>query len=159
MENQFRSFFFACLSKFYIFRLQSWSQKTTTECATDLDKQSKMIIFESTLTTFEASVSFEAVRAVAKMGSSLKSIHRKQIKLVQICETLCRYKDDPMPPLPGPRVNRWHESKKYFVCKGPLSWLFLNCFCKGKAFAANRITDEPILTNFFWTCNISVTCS
>ena len=50
-----------------------------------------MIIFESTLTTFEASVSFEAARAVAKMGSSLKSIHHKQIKLVQICETHCRW--------------------------------------------------------------------
>ncbi len=38
-----------------------------------------MIIFESTLTTFEASSIFEAAEAVAKIGSSLKSNHHKQI--------------------------------------------------------------------------------
>ena len=59
--------------------------EVTTECVTDLDLQSKMIIFESILTTFESSVIFEAV---AKIGSSLKPNHYVQFQLAQICETL-----------------------------------------------------------------------
>ncbi len=38
-----------------------------------------MIIFESTLTTFEASIIFEAAGAVSKIDSSLKSNHHWQI--------------------------------------------------------------------------------
>jgi hypothetical protein len=39
-----------------------------------------MIIFESTLTTFEAGfIFFEAAGAVSKIGSSLKSNHHWQI--------------------------------------------------------------------------------
>ncbi len=41
----------------------------------------EMIIFESTLTTFEASFSFEAAGAVLKIGSSLKLHHHWQINL------------------------------------------------------------------------------
>jgi hypothetical protein len=40
---------------------------------TDLNQSSEMIIFESLLTTFEASFIFEAAGAVAKIGSRLKS--------------------------------------------------------------------------------------
>jgi hypothetical protein len=38
-----------------------------------------MIIFESTLTTFEATLFFEAAGAVSKIGLSLKSKHHWQI--------------------------------------------------------------------------------
>jgi hypothetical protein len=40
-----------------------------------------MIIFDLTLTTFEASFIFEAAGAVSKIGSSLKSNHHWQIYL------------------------------------------------------------------------------
>jgi hypothetical protein len=40
-----------------------------------------MIIFESTLTTFEASFIFEAAGAVSKIGSSLKSNHHVRFSL------------------------------------------------------------------------------
>jgi hypothetical protein len=46
---------------------------------TDLDQDSEMIIFESILTTFEASFIFEAAGAVAKIDSSLILNHYKQI--------------------------------------------------------------------------------
>ena len=59
-----------------------------------------MIIFESILTTFEASVIFEAAGAVAKIYLSLKPDHQRQIYLAQISETLCMTKEGS------------HESKK-----------------------------------------------
>ena len=50
-----------------------------------------MIIFGPHLmTTFEASVFFEAVGAVAKITSSLNPYHHKKAKLVEILDTLCR---------------------------------------------------------------------
>ena len=42
-----------------------------TECVTDIDEQSQIIIFKSLLTTFEASVIFEAAELLAKIGLSL----------------------------------------------------------------------------------------
>ena len=48
-----------------------------------------MITFEPILTNFEVSVFFEAAGAVANIGTSLKPINHMQIKLAQICETLC----------------------------------------------------------------------
>jgi len=44
------------------------------------DQGGKIIIVESLLTTFEASLIFEAVGAEVKIGSRLKSYHQKQIK-------------------------------------------------------------------------------
>ena len=41
-----------------------------TECVTDIDEQSQIIIFKSLLTTFEASVIFEAAELLAKIGLS-----------------------------------------------------------------------------------------
>ena len=48
-----------------------------------------MIIFELILTTFEAVSFFEAAGTVAKIGSSLKPDHHRQIQIAQICKTLC----------------------------------------------------------------------
>ncbi len=45
-----------------------------TQLITDLNQQSEMIIFESLLTTFEASIIYEAAAAVAKMCSRLNQI-------------------------------------------------------------------------------------
>ena len=53
---------------------------------------SEMIIYESLLTTSEASIIFEAARAVAKIGSSLNPNHHNkiyQVRLVQIPDPLC----------------------------------------------------------------------
>ena len=53
----------------------------STECVTDLDEQSKMIIFESILTTLKLAPFFEAAGAVAEIVLSLKPYHHtlKQI--------------------------------------------------------------------------------
>ncbi len=48
---------------------------------TDLDLGSEMIIFDSILTPFEASFIFEAPGTGAKISSSLKLKHQKQIQL------------------------------------------------------------------------------
>ena len=42
-----------------------------TECVTGFEKRRKMIIFESHLTTFGASIIFEATESLGKIGSSL----------------------------------------------------------------------------------------
>ena len=49
-----------------------------------------MIIFELILTTFEASIIFEAAGAVVEISSSLQNLNRNQVKLAQIRETHCR---------------------------------------------------------------------
>jgi hypothetical protein len=54
---------------------------------TALDQGSKMIIFQSILTAFEASSIFEATGVVGKICLSLKLNHHGQIYLVQIDET------------------------------------------------------------------------
>jgi hypothetical protein len=48
-------------------------------CFTDLDQGSEMTIFELILTTFTASIIFEAAGEVAKIGSSLKLNQHEQI--------------------------------------------------------------------------------
>ena len=53
----------------------------------NLGKHSKMIIFESLVTTFEACGTLEAAGAVSNIGLSLKPNHRKQIKLVLVPDT------------------------------------------------------------------------
>ena len=50
-----------------------------TECVMDLDKLREMIIFESLLTTFEASYILEAAGGVVKIGKSLKSNQHNQV--------------------------------------------------------------------------------
>ncbi len=56
------------------------SLQQSTVSFTDLDQSSGMIIIESLLTTFEAIVIFfAAAGTVAKIGSSLKLNHHKQI--------------------------------------------------------------------------------
>ena len=50
-----------------------------TECVSDLDKQSEMIIFESFLTTLKQKLFFEADGTVAKVGLSLKPNHHNQV--------------------------------------------------------------------------------
>jgi len=47
-----------------------------------------MIIFESILTTFEASVVFEAAETVEGIDSSLKPKDYRYVSLVQIFETV-----------------------------------------------------------------------
>ena len=49
-----------------------------------------MIIFESILTTFEASTIFKAAGAVVEISSSLQNSNPNQVKLAQIGETHCR---------------------------------------------------------------------
>jgi len=44
---------------------------SSTECVTDLDLQSEMIMVQSLLTTFEVSIIFEAAGAITKIGMSL----------------------------------------------------------------------------------------
>ena len=39
-----------------------------TKCVMDLDRRCKMIVFESLLTTYEASMIFEAAGAVVEIG-------------------------------------------------------------------------------------------
>jgi hypothetical protein len=46
---------------------------------TDLDQSSKINIFKSISTTFESSSLFYAAGAAAKIGSSLKVNHQRQI--------------------------------------------------------------------------------
>jgi hypothetical protein len=46
---------------------------------TELDQRNEMIIFNPSFTTFEASYFFDAAGAAPKIGSSLKSIHHRQI--------------------------------------------------------------------------------
>ena len=48
-----------------------------------------MTIFESLLTTFEASTIFEAAGAVVEISSSLQSLSHNEVKLAQIRETHC----------------------------------------------------------------------
>jgi len=48
-----------------------------------------LLIFELILTTFELSIFIEAAGAELKIGLSLKLNHHREIKLAQICETLC----------------------------------------------------------------------
>jgi hypothetical protein len=55
----------------------------------DLDQGSKMIIFESILTTFKASSVFEAAGTLLKIGLRLKLNHHRQIWLAKISETQC----------------------------------------------------------------------
>jgi hypothetical protein len=43
-----------------------------TKCATDLDQQTEMIVFESLLSTFEGSVFFKAAEKAVEIGSNLK---------------------------------------------------------------------------------------
>ncbi len=62
-----------------------------SECVTDLDKQIKMIIFESILTSFKLNIILRDSWAVVKIGLSLKSNHHKEILLAQIHETSCKY--------------------------------------------------------------------
>jgi len=45
----------------------------------NVDKLNEIIIFESLLTPFEASIIFEADMAVAKIGSSLNSNHHSKV--------------------------------------------------------------------------------
>ena len=52
-----------------------------------------MIIFESILSTFEASVIFEAAGAVLKISWSLQVTDCNQVKLAQIRETHCTTDD------------------------------------------------------------------
>ena len=47
----------------------------STECVTDLDKRSEMIVFESLLITSL----FEADGAVSEIGTSLKPNHHSQV--------------------------------------------------------------------------------
>ena len=56
--------------------------QTHTVSFVDLDWGSEMIIFELSFITFKATSFFEAAGAVAKIGSSLKSIYHFQIYLV-----------------------------------------------------------------------------
>ena len=49
-----------------------------------------MTIFESILTTFDASVIFEAAGAVLKISSRLCTTNFNQVKFVQIPDTYCR---------------------------------------------------------------------
>ena len=55
-------------------------------------KNSKIIIYESLLTTFNVSAaSFRAAQSLKEFGFSLlKANHHNQVKLVQIPDTLCR---------------------------------------------------------------------
>ena len=62
---------------------------TSTESVRDLDSQCEMIIFESILTTFEASAIFDAAGAVVEISSSLQITNCDQVKLVQILDTRC----------------------------------------------------------------------
>ncbi len=50
-----------------------------TECVTDLDKRRELIIFESILTPFEASIVFDTAGAVLKISLSLKQNHHWEI--------------------------------------------------------------------------------
>ena len=54
------------------------------ECVTDLGLYSKMIIFESLLTTFETNFSFKADGALAKLGLCLKPNQSTITKLNQV---------------------------------------------------------------------------
>ncbi len=51
-----------------------------TKCATYLDEWSDIIICESLLATFEASIVFEAAGSVVKICSSLKPNRQMQIE-------------------------------------------------------------------------------
>ncbi len=54
-----------------------------------LDQGSEMINFKLILTTLKQALVFEEAGAVAKIASSLKMNHQKQIKLAQIRERHC----------------------------------------------------------------------
>jgi hypothetical protein len=58
-----------------IMLLPGFRRRNYTVCFTDLDQGSEIIIFESILTTFIASVFLAAPGAVANIGLSLKSNH------------------------------------------------------------------------------------
>jgi len=45
---------------------------TSTECVTYLDQRSKIIIFESILTSFEANIGYDAVGALSSVSRSIK---------------------------------------------------------------------------------------
>jgi len=55
------------------------TESISTGYVTNLDLRGDMIIFELILTTFEASIIFEAAEVEVKMGSSLKPNRHKPI--------------------------------------------------------------------------------
>ena len=59
----------------------------STECVTDLYKRSALIIFESILTTFEASIIFKAAGAVVEISSSQRITNFNHFKLAPTRET------------------------------------------------------------------------
>ncbi len=61
---------------------KSFSSKTY--CATDLASPSEIIISMSLLTTFDASITFEAAGEVKKIGSSLQPFYKQISKFIQV---------------------------------------------------------------------------
>jgi len=60
-------------------RMKAKKLYNDTECVTDLDEQSKMIIFGSILTTLNLEKILEAAVTALKIGSSLKPNHHWEI--------------------------------------------------------------------------------
>ena len=56
----------------------------------NLGKCSKIIIFDTLLTTFDTNLFFKAAGKIAKIGSSLKPNHHNKVKIVEVPDTKCR---------------------------------------------------------------------
>ncbi len=69
-----------CESAFFsLSGCQYFLYSQTTVCIINFDQGSKTIIFKSILTAFVVSIILDAAGAVAKISSSLKLNHHKQI--------------------------------------------------------------------------------